>query len=269
MLHQIRYFFFTAIILAIAFPQAVLGQNREWQAPILPPYTYNDIHIFDDLKAVAVGSSGIMIWTEDAGENWEVRQSVNGVTATFISVSFFDENHGIAVGSASGGNGALLHTKDGGVTWEPDRSFPYVVSLLSDVVMVSETVAYASGTQGRVFKTTNGGATWSVKNVGESRTLHAIHFFDADNGLTIGQFGSIYKTEDGGDNWVKITSGTNNELFNIQFIDDDLGFIGARAQFLKTTDGGETWDVTVPEGVRYVRAMKFFNENDGILISSN
>ena len=63
-----------------------------------------------------VGDSGIVMYSESAGKEWDVLRI--GALPTLFSVLFVDEAEGFAAGQ----RGVLLHTEDGGRSWEEVES---------------------------------------------------------------------------------------------------------------------------------------------------
>src|SRR5207249_5874025 len=69
--------------------------------------------LFSDANAgTAVGNSGTIVRTTNAGVNW-VSQSSTVTTQSLEDVSFSDANTGTAVGD----NGTILRTTNAGNTW--------------------------------------------------------------------------------------------------------------------------------------------------------
>lgn len=71
---------------------------------------FNSIY-FIGQKGWIVGEAGALLRTEDGGANWTEIEAEN--KASLMSVTFRDEQHGVAVGLT----GTLLVSNDGGMTW--------------------------------------------------------------------------------------------------------------------------------------------------------
>ena len=63
--------------------------------------------------------------------------------------------------------------------------------------------------------------------------------------LAVGEFGHVLISDDAGENWRQAENvPTRNTLTSVYFIDNQTGFaVGHEATILKTTDGGENWDL--------------------------
>lgn len=265
----------THLLLAamLILPSLLIAQQTEgWEklAPTPPPVTLNDIYMFDENKMVAVGDEGNLLSTSDGGTTWDFQENVLGNTNILRAVDFFNENNGIAIGNA--GTSRPLYTTDGGETW--NRANSSLGAGIYDVQMLSETLAYAVANQGKVFRTDDGGQSWEKIDTGHSGRFFTLHFFDADNGFVAGCGGIscsnniLYRTSDGGESWEEVDPGVNVQLFDMQFINDDTGYVGSRGRMIKTVDGGMNWEEINLPTTRWVRAIEFFDENEGIAIAS-
>jgi photosystem II stability/assembly factor-like uncharacterized protein len=70
--------------------------------------------------------------------------------------------------------------------------------------------------------------------------LRDVFFFDTLNGWSVGDAGVIIKTTDGGENWNLLYSNSNATLSSVKFMDDQNGVV-VGGSILKTTDGGNNW----------------------------
>lgn len=52
-----------------------------------------------------------------------------------------------------------------------------------------------------ILKTTDAGQSWSPHFTGQSLPLHAVYFYDSQNGWAVGELGTILTTTDGGKSW--------------------------------------------------------------------
>lgn len=121
-------------------------------------------------------------------------------------------------------NLVFAKTSDGGNTWSggtiPMGPEPYA----SNICPVTNNTAWASGTDldyvSYVLRTDDGGVTWTRQLedgfAGASSYVDFVHFWDAQNGLAVGDpaesdtdpnpFYEIYTTTDGGANWDRVPS---------------------------------------------------------------
>jgi photosystem II stability/assembly factor-like uncharacterized protein len=180
-----------------------------------------------------VGGDGTILVTADGGTTW-TQQTTPAGTAPLSGVAFADPTHGWAVGS----NGTILATVDGGTTWTPQTSPDTGTANNVDRVACADTQhAWAADVDGNIFATTDGGATWKFQfrnnggllgltcldtkhvwasGVGGSiaatmdgvtwtsqdsptrNSLFGIAFWNATNGVAVGQLGTVVTTTSGG-----------------------------------------------------------------------
>jgi photosystem II stability/assembly factor-like uncharacterized protein len=74
-----------------------------------------DIFFINETNGWAVGYSGIIVNTNDAGENWQIQNEEGNV---FRAVHFIDQKTGWVVGAY----GKILKTTDGGSNWTEEES---------------------------------------------------------------------------------------------------------------------------------------------------
>lgn len=89
-----------------------------------------------------------------------------------------------------------------------------------------------------------------------SMLLLDVEFFDANNGLTVGNQGKILKTTDGGATWALVTSGVTSHLFKIAYVNSQRVFvIGRDGTILESTDGGTTWTDATSNTTRAIQSV--------------
>jgi photosystem II stability/assembly factor-like uncharacterized protein len=188
--------------------------------------------------------------TADGGATWQV---LNPPPAnTFFNLSFVLVDASTVFVQGFGFSGpALLSTNNRGATWQTVALPAITDSFFASYQAYSAQRLIVRDGLGRVYLTTDGGAHWAVRSAGGTSlpALNSVWFFDAREGLAIGNDGSSVRTTDGGQNWVTTTP---------------IGFFGwRRAQFLpggglgwvisdsgtiyRSTDKGLTWLSPVPQ----------------------
>jgi gliding motility-associated-like protein len=124
--------------------------------------------------------------------NFQYNANPKPLGTTWLDVSFFDNNNGLAVGNAT----TIARTTDGGSTW----TFGVVMfttatglkqrPALQDVHYVTPNVAYATGDSGMLIKSTDGGRNWAQVNnplYNNGRNINAVWFVNKDTGYIGGQ----------------------------------------------------------------------------------
>jgi photosystem II stability/assembly factor-like uncharacterized protein len=178
---------------------------------------------------------GLLLVTNDDGATWAQRKIAS--TGTLRAVAFLDVNRGLTVGDG----GAILATADAGRTWQPRVSG--TTENLTDIQMVGEE-GWIAGYDGVMLHTADGGKTWSKENTGQSLSLEALYFLDAQNGWAVGWSAMVLHTVDGGKKWQQVKiPGAQWSLSSIDFPDAKNGWIsGFAGQLYRTKNGGATWE---------------------------
>ncbi|MFZ5519432.1 MAG: YCF48-related protein [Candidatus Zhuqueibacterota bacterium] len=200
------------------------------------------------LATVGVEAADVIIHTSDGGETWEYQKFRTG--GRLFALNFMDSLHGWALAY----NGVILHTKDGGKKWDPDSSLyqqwwkPWWRA--TDIYFVDTLKGWVIGNNPQeIYHTQNGGKTWIHQYTGGSEDgFSTVFFLDSLVGW-VSDRGKILHTEDSGRNWIKQYVATDSLYFgSIYFINSQLGWIVGvglpRNIILKTSDGGQSWEVT-------------------------
>jgi len=193
--------------------------------------------------------------------HWTVQTS--GVNVRLRGVSAVSES----VAWASGAGSTVLRTVDGGATWQKLTVTSDALDF-RDVDAVDAQTAYVlsigNGPASRIYKTTDAGKAWTLqfKNTDPKAFLDAMSFWDADNGIVIGDSvdGQLYilTTNDGGRVWSRVdtknlppalenegafaASGTNIAVFGKSHAWIGTG-AASKSRVLHTSDRGRTWQV--------------------------
>lgn len=216
---------------------------------MITPENVHGVMAPDESNVWIVGNYGVVYHTSDTGRNWEAQES--GIETLLIDGQFIDDSTGWVAGLY----GVIIHTDDGGATWTRQESG--TDKHLFDVSFVDKDYGWAIGEWNTVLHTTDGGATWTQQTEVEDKILNNVQFIDRNTGWVVGEAGIIRKTTDGGRTWVtqmpksferatleEEYSDPRPPLFSICFTDAMNGWLcGIDGTILKTTDGGDTWEV--------------------------
>lgn len=127
-----------------------------------------------------------------------------------------------------------------------------IANVITDLVILNNTTAWASGTLGSVMKTTDAGLNWQTLKAGEDIWLNSIAATDENNVWVTGPDSILTSTNDGGKTWKNEPIGEIKFFSYVQFVDSKNGFVAGSAilsedqavgiyQLYVTTDGGKTW----------------------------
>lgn len=255
----------------------------------------NSVFSLNSLTAWAVGDSGTVLATVDAGSNWIC--SYSGTTVKLKSVFFIDDytgwiagDGGLIMKSADGGESwsglftgtsgnldavffansdtgyaagpsVTLKTTNGGTTWTS------LVSVSGNsLFFTSANVGMATNPTGTLSRTTNGGTSWFTNVMHYPSSRYAISFVNAMTGWVSGSGTSISKTTNGGDNWVSQPTGLGGFpiLYGVDFSDPSTGYAaGTSGIILKTTNGGTNW-TSLSSGTSFsIKSMSFADDLHG------
>ncbi len=121
---------------------------------------------------------------------------------------------------------------------------------LRHIQFVNPDTGWAAGEGGTIIKTTDGGYNWNVQITNVETYIVDLFFLNQNLGwaLTIRQltpFGTtILHTTNGGDDWIAEDFPQQSVIMNTIFFFDSLnGLIGGK-NISKTTNGGQTWEIT-------------------------
>jgi photosystem II stability/assembly factor-like uncharacterized protein len=117
-------------------------------------------------------------------------------------------------------------------------------------------------------------AEWRRQSANTLAWLNTVYFLDASTGWIGGSKGVFLKTMDGGKTWIKQTPITRDTIRQVYFVDKKTGWIlcerdiynlgrNEASYFLKTENGGQTWDRIGIERTQRRRITKFFFSKSG------
>ncbi len=214
--------------------------------------TLYDIDQLPNGNLVAAGFYGGFLLSADNGETWTSSfVGGNNVCPTVETLFFLDDN----IGYAARRNRTVSKTTDGGLTWTQIMKDTMATSINNyDVQFLNEDVGFVVGKGNSdvsaFYKTSDGGVTWSSQIATLPNELNALHFFDANNGVVVGDESVIAFTTDGGNSWstVKANNAPAGDYDKMEFLNDNFGL--ACGDFLiKSNDAGKTWDYVAVDGL--------------------
>lgn len=181
------------------------------------------------------------------------------------STFFVNNNTGWIVGS----DGFIKKTTNSGLDWIEQNSGTNVS--LRSVYFADENTGWICGDNGLILKTINGGQNWFTLPSGTTSRLTSLHFISMQTGYAVGFNETILKTTDGGENWVVQLSGSEFDLNSVKFVNENIGYaVGGRdsSKFLKTIDGGTTWNVQTLDLGGFeteINCVEFVDANTGFI----
>jgi len=143
---------------------------------------------------------------------------------------------------------------------------------------------HSASAGGGIFRTTDGGATWN-KDITAFNTANGwadfIHFFDANNGVCVGDptngYFEIYTTSNGGASWSRVQQGNIPQPLANEYAPMNMYIAAGNSlwfaatslgtgRIYRTTDKGATWSIVVYPGVQsdWFPGIGFQDENVGL-----
>jgi len=162
----------------------------------------------------------------------EASKSNRTLSALHYSVNEFNGRFYIAAE-----RGMILYSDDQGETWT-QADVPVRVDML-DITFPTKNKGWASGHRGVILHSEDGGATWEKQYDGNLFGHQGLDFYTKrlaeDPGSEINEI-LIGEME------FAISQGSDKPFFKIYFANDKLGYaFGAYGIFVRTVDGGQTW----------------------------
>lgn len=137
-------------------------------------------------------------------------------------------------------------------------------SEFEDLVMVNELVGYAADRpSGTILATEDGGVTWDRRQHVLSNNPLAIHMWDEQRGIIVGNSGSTLRTTDGFRSATGSSNPTYGHLNCVFFLNDTLGWVGTQSgKIYRSTDAGVTWTLMASgqSTSNYITSIQFVDE---------
>lgn len=159
----------------------------------------NDV-TFTRERLVAVGTRGLIIYSDDGGEQWT--QAQVPVSSDLLAVDFPGGDQGWAVGH----DGVVLHSTDRGQTWIKQYDGRLAERQLSEHYqkLADNGDEHASA----ILE----GVRLNYQD-GPEQALMGVWFADENNGFVAGTFGTLLATHDGGKTWESWMERVDNPEF--------------------------------------------------------
>lgn len=125
-----------------------------------------------------------------------------------------------------------------------------VDKILRHVQFVNPDTGWAAGEDGTIIRTNDGGYNWEVQSTNVQTFIVSLFFLNENLGWALTAksatpFGTtILHTTNGGVDWISEDFPQSSTIMNTIFFLDSLnGFVGGK-NISKTTDGGQSWEIT-------------------------
>ncbi len=214
------------------------------------------------------GSGPSLVRTLDGGLTFT--NMINGPIDSYYHVWFSDTLNGIVSGLNDSG-ATIIYTKDSGESWNQASfdSIPKWIGIISFANYLNGWVTSGKG----IYKTSNGGQNWDILYHGNAGRFNGISTPSLTQLYAFGNE-NLSKSSDGGITWADITPAGIMEGYYVsgfQFPDSITGYMvmkqiyGDACKFLKTADGGETWNQVTMNENGVIRSIDFCDPMNGIV----
>lgn len=210
--------------------------GKVWhQAKVPTSVLITDMHFFDNQIGWAVGHDGIVLGSQDGGENWA--RLLEGVVLNELRANAIKSALAV-LQSQPDADAELLESMeyqldDAQVALEEGPSTP-----LLDVYFLDDQVGYVLGAYGLFLKTEDGGRNWAYEGHmlpnPENFHLNKMHKSKNGNLLILGEAGLLLESADLGTSWHVVETPYQGSFFSIAE-SDGLYLMGLRGTVLKRT----------------------------------
>jgi len=266
------------IIIFISFTSA----HSQWVQLSNSPMAsgrFDDMYFINPNTGWVIHGSSRVYKTIDGGASWILSDSIGNSVAP-RSITALDENN-LFIGSLNPA-AVLFKSSDGGFNWTLVTNIPAPQPQgLCGIYSLGGKYIFGCGKYSgfpTFIKSTDAGNTWISKDMSNyAGGLVDCYFINKDSGFVVGGIGAdpsmrtiVLFTSDGGNSWINRFTGTRagERGWKISFPDRDNGYVSLEYQntpdqFLKSTDGGNTW-VNLPFPNYFLeQGVGFINANTG------
>lgn len=196
-------------LVALLLTTIVVAQNWTQTAAGVISVNLNSVCFVTDQQAIAVGKTGTILKSTDAGVVWG--KINHGLTTSELWAVQFPTS---TTGYVAGDGGTVLKSTDGGTTWiNISANLPSNVrgtGILLGMNFKDANNGFIIGNPGLILQTIDGGATWYSRNsVTTDGYLRSIDFTNETTAYVVGNAGMIKKSTDSGLTWNAFTPSTD------------------------------------------------------------
>lgn len=235
--------------------------------------TVDALLFWSENDGMATTYSSTLLLTDDGGNRWN--EVIPSAEHTLRHATRSPEGVLYVIGVTSGNDYDLLRSTDDGLSWSLVSRLP--LDYQSNRPEISQSLyARANGeiwigaTYSILLHSTDGGTSWDRSVVGSSiqnpySTGTDIFFFEPSTMIYV-RSNSVEVSTDGGVTWESRFTNAGRSLREVQFVSPDVGFALIPMEFARTSDGGQTWDVSwdfTPSMLHY------FDADNGVMLWAN
>ena len=237
------------------------------------------VSFFDKNFGFAVGHDGVILRTDDGGQNWQRVHYAPDEERPLFDLLIVGRKHIVAVGAY----GYYLESNDGGQNWSPRDLRP--ISKDRDEAAINKSEAedppddfhlnaivaagpqrwYMAGEAGALYRSNDSGQTWLRLPSPYEGSFSGLLSLTTDTLVVYGLQGRVYRSEDGGSDWQRVDTGTRAILTNGQRLTDGrLVLVGLSGAILVGNNLATRFTLHQQKDRRGVASV--LSTNDGLLL---
>lgn len=225
-------------------------------------FNLNAVHFANEKLAAAVGDSGTVLISNDAGITWEPKYVGHNINFSDIYVS--PSGKSIIVGDSS----SIFYSYN---ALDSLQQIPFQKGYtFFRIRFIDEETGFITGNKGLILKTINGGINWYKVATNTTDLIFDIAFIDSKRGFAVGWNGMILKTTNGGESWNKSDlKSVDNYFKSVDFTKNGYGLVvGGDGMILRSTNYGEIWEETRITDIGGLQRVMFINDKTSVLIGN-
>lgn len=185
--------------------------GKTWASRLVPTEkVLTSITVVDDKVALVTGQGGVLAYSADAGERWQLSEVSGKQKEALFGILMLDGKRGIAYGAYA----SFLVTEDGGKRWEQRAVFPAEIDKHIYGIVRSGDVLVLVGEAGLMARSSDLGKTWQVVESPYSGSLFGITALGNGTLVAYGMRGKVYQSSDQGRTWRGVVSGANSPFYS-------------------------------------------------------
>ena len=239
--------FFIALTLSL-LSTSVFGQWNIKHINLDDFRSIKKIKFYNDTIGYAMGTQGLILRTEDAGESWEnIETTIEGSISDFA----FSPSGELLLTTL---NGSGSYRSSNGLSF---LEMPTPENDVTNITYSTGDVLYLSGAD-RVYQSINDGLNWElIYDLGDDGyqwgNIIDFSFLNEESNYAVGSgllesgnfYSFILKSTDDGETWELLGQYAHDDLgffTDVHFVDELTGYIISSGRILKTVDGGQNWE---------------------------
>jgi photosystem II stability/assembly factor-like uncharacterized protein len=235
------------------------GGDSWTQAEVPVSVTLTGVDFGTDTHGWAVGHSGVVLHSEDAGETWDLQ--LTGMGAAELAIETRQEQ----IEAMEARIEEAPEAEVGDLEWELEDLVFSLENIQSDLAIgpvnpfldvwfENASHGFVVGAYGMILRTTDGGKSWKDKGpqLDNPRSFHLNSITRITGGALViaGEAGQIFVSVDNGDTWERRESPYEGSLFGALGTggENEVLVFGLRGNTFKSTDLGKNWKLVPNEG---------------------